>query len=134
MRKLHVAAFVSMDGVMQAPGGPDEDPTGGFAFGGWVAPPGLPLDDAGVEALGGAGRAAWRDGRARVERLRAGSRVLDAVVRAWFAEHVRRGGLGLPVGLPLGRHDAAGCADRRPGAAPLSVCGGIPHLTRTEPD
>jgi dihydrofolate reductase len=38
MRKVIVGAFVSMDGVMQAPGGPEEDPTGGFAFGGWVAP------------------------------------------------------------------------------------------------
>lgn len=38
MRKVIVAAFVSMDGVMQAPGGPQEDPTGGFALGGWVAP------------------------------------------------------------------------------------------------
>ena len=36
MRKLVVSAFVSLDGVMQAPGGPDEDPTGGFAFGGWM--------------------------------------------------------------------------------------------------
>jgi dihydrofolate reductase len=33
-----VGAMVSMDGVMQAPGGPEEDPTGGFKFGGWVAP------------------------------------------------------------------------------------------------
>jgi dihydrofolate reductase len=38
MRKLIVGAQLSMDGVMQAPGGPDEDPTGGFKFGGWVAP------------------------------------------------------------------------------------------------
>jgi dihydrofolate reductase len=38
MRKVIVGAFVSMDGVMQAPGGPQEDPTGGFKFGGWVAP------------------------------------------------------------------------------------------------
>ena len=38
MRKIVVGAFVSLDGVMQAPGGPDEDPTGGFRFGGWVAP------------------------------------------------------------------------------------------------
>lgn len=38
MRKVITGAFVSMDGVMQAPGGPDEDPTGGFKFGGWVAP------------------------------------------------------------------------------------------------
>jgi dihydrofolate reductase len=38
MRKVVVGAMVSMDGVMQAPGGPEEDPSGGFKFGGWVAP------------------------------------------------------------------------------------------------
>jgi dihydrofolate reductase len=38
MRKITVGAMVSMDGVMQAPGGPSEDPTGGFGFGGWVMP------------------------------------------------------------------------------------------------
>lgn len=36
MRKLIASTFVSLDGIMQAPGGPEEDPTGGFAFGGWV--------------------------------------------------------------------------------------------------
>ncbi|HJP93283.1 MAG TPA: dihydrofolate reductase family protein [Pyrinomonadaceae bacterium] len=35
MRKIIVGAFVSIDGVMQAPGGPTEDPTNGFKFGGW---------------------------------------------------------------------------------------------------
>jgi len=38
VRKIIVGAQVSMDGVMQAPGGPSEDPTGDFKFGGWVMP------------------------------------------------------------------------------------------------
>ncbi|MER8419100.1 dihydrofolate reductase family protein [Mesorhizobium sp. M1329] len=36
MRKIIAATFVSLDGVMQAPGGPQEDPVGGFKFGGWT--------------------------------------------------------------------------------------------------
>lgn len=36
MRKIRGSAFVSLDGVMQAPGGPSEDPTGGFEHGGWL--------------------------------------------------------------------------------------------------
>jgi dihydrofolate reductase len=38
MRKINVLEFVSLDGVVQAPGGAKEDPSGGFAFGGWTAP------------------------------------------------------------------------------------------------
>jgi dihydrofolate reductase len=38
MRKLTGAVFLSLDGVMQAPGGPDEDPTSDFRLGGWVQP------------------------------------------------------------------------------------------------
>ena len=38
MRKIVVSEFVSLDGVMQAPGGADEDTEGGFTQGGWTAP------------------------------------------------------------------------------------------------
>jgi dihydrofolate reductase len=38
MRKLTGAVFQSLDGIMQAPGGPDEDPTSGFTLGGWSHP------------------------------------------------------------------------------------------------
>ena len=38
MRKIIVQEFISLDGVMQAPGGPDEDTASGFTYGGWTAP------------------------------------------------------------------------------------------------
>ncbi|MCO5213387.1 MAG: dihydrofolate reductase family protein [Caldilinea sp.] len=38
MRKLTVLEHISLDGVVQAPGGPNEDTSGGFAHGGWIAP------------------------------------------------------------------------------------------------
>jgi hypothetical protein len=37
MRKISVQEFITLDGVMQAPGGPDEDKSSGFKFGGWTA-------------------------------------------------------------------------------------------------
>jgi dihydrofolate reductase len=49
MRRIVVGAFVSLDGIMQAPGGPAEDPTGGFALGGWTVPY---FDDAVGQAMG----------------------------------------------------------------------------------
>lgn len=36
--RIHIDLFTSLDGVAQAPGGPEEDPEGGFTFGGWQAP------------------------------------------------------------------------------------------------
>jgi dihydrofolate reductase len=49
-RQIIGAAFVSLDGVMQGPGGPTEDPTGGFPYGGWLEPVG---DDALEKQVGG---------------------------------------------------------------------------------
>jgi dihydrofolate reductase len=48
MRTLVAITQVSLDGVMQAPGGPEEDPSHGFAHGGWAMPL---IDDAGMEAV-----------------------------------------------------------------------------------
>jgi dihydrofolate reductase len=49
MRKLTAAVMLSVDGVMQAPGGPEEDPTARFELGGWVFPF---WDDSGDEQFG----------------------------------------------------------------------------------
>ena len=52
MRKLIASTFVSLDGIMQAPGGPEEDPTGGFALGGWMfgfADESLDISDSGFD-------------------------------------------------------------------------------------
>jgi dihydrofolate reductase len=55
MRTLMVTEFVSMDGVVQGPGGPDEDRDGGFAHGGWAAP--YIDEEVLARAIGGAARA-----------------------------------------------------------------------------
>jgi len=55
MRKLVASAFVSLDGIMQAPGGPEEDPTGGFALGGWMfsyADESMDISEAGFDGMG----------------------------------------------------------------------------------
>jgi dihydrofolate reductase len=49
MRELVVQAFITLDGVMQAPGGPEEDPTGGFEYGGWSV---TAWDETMMEAMG----------------------------------------------------------------------------------
>lgn len=49
MRKIIVISMITLDGVMQAPGGPEEDTSGGFKYGGWTAP--YQLDEAGGKVL-----------------------------------------------------------------------------------
>ncbi len=49
MRKIISLEFISLDGVMQAPGGPEEDTSGGFKFGGWTFPY---FDDFSGKAMG----------------------------------------------------------------------------------
>src|SRR5690606_35995755 len=56
MRPLIVSTFDSLDGILQAPGGPDEDRSGGFAFGGWMFQFGDPSDDIGIDGFDGQGR------------------------------------------------------------------------------
>ena len=53
--KLTLHTFLTLDGVMQAPGGPDEDPDGGFAHGGWSFPYGD--EDFGAAVVGWFGHA-----------------------------------------------------------------------------
>lgn len=72
MRNIIGSAFVSLDGVMQAPGGPTEDPTGGFAHGGWLAPH---FDDEAGQAIG--------DFFARPYDLLLGRRTYDIFAAFW---------------------------------------------------
>ena len=51
MRRVIVLSFVTLDGVIQAPGGPEEDPSGGFKYGGWTAPYFHEADEAAGEMM-----------------------------------------------------------------------------------
>lgn len=51
MRKIIVLSFITLDGIMQAPGGPEEDTSSGFKYGGWVAPYFAEADEAAGELM-----------------------------------------------------------------------------------
>lgn len=51
MRKIIVLSFITLDGVMQAPGGPEEDESGNFKYGGWTAPYFTEADEAAGEMM-----------------------------------------------------------------------------------
>ena len=72
MRKLIAAEHISLDGVIQAPGGPREDPSGGFRFGGWS----VPYDD---DAIG----RAVQDLHAQPFELLLGRRTYDIWAAYW---------------------------------------------------
>jgi dihydrofolate reductase len=52
MRKIIVLSFITLDGIMQAPGGPEEDQSGNFKYGGWTAPYFHQADIAAQEFMG----------------------------------------------------------------------------------
>lgn len=72
MGELHVDLFTTLDGVVQAPGGPDEDPESGFEFGGWQAPL---LDDEMGRMVG--------EGIDRLDALLLGRRTYDIFAGYW---------------------------------------------------
>ena len=49
MKKVNVLEFVSLDGVIQAPGGPQEDTSGGFKYGGWISPHSDPVSSTAIK-------------------------------------------------------------------------------------
>jgi dihydrofolate reductase len=69
---IHIDLFSTLDGVQQAPGGPEEDPEGGFAYGGWQAP----IDD---DLIGERVMAGIR----RMDALLLGRKTYDLFARYW---------------------------------------------------
>ena len=87
MRELVVGTFVTLDGVMQAPGAPDEDRSGGFPHGGWQVP--LFTDEVGVEVT------RWIEGT--------GALLLGRATYDVFAAHWPRVGDDDPIAAHLNR-------------------------------
>ncbi|MCU1439587.1 MAG: deaminase [Rhodoglobus sp.] len=81
MGLIHIDLFTTLDGVAQAPGGPEEDPDGGFAFGGWQAPL--------IDAVDGEQVAA---GMVGMDALLLGRRTYDIFAAYW--PHEERGADG----------------------------------------
>lgn len=72
MGLIHVDEFTTLDGVAQAPGGPEEDPEGGFRFGGWQAP-----------LMGEIDGAAVGEGLAELDALLLGRKTYDIFAAYW---------------------------------------------------
>ena len=72
MGLIHIDVFSTLDGVAQAPGGPDEDPEGGFEFGGWQAPL---LDEVAGRAVG--------EGMKEMDALLLGRKTYDIFANYW---------------------------------------------------
>ena len=70
--RIEIDLFSTLDGVMQAPGGPEEDPSGGFAFGGWQAP--MNDEAVGVQVI---------EGIRRMDALLLGRRTYDIFAAYW---------------------------------------------------
>ncbi len=72
MGRIHIDLFTTLDGVAQAPGGPEEDPEGGFRFGGWQAPL--------IDAVSGE---QVRDGLAGLDALLLGRKTYEIFAGYW---------------------------------------------------
>ena len=80
--RIEIDLFSTLDGVMQAPGGPEEDPSGGFGFGGWQAP----MND---EAVG----QQVFEGIRRMDALLLGRRTYDIFAAYWPNQLAGDGGV-----------------------------------------
>jgi hypothetical protein len=93
MGRIIANTFVSLDGVMQAPGGPDEDRSGGFRHGGWVMPF---FDEEGGAVIGEERRPAIFRAHVSVDAPAGGARMSQAFLRDDAEGEMPRRNYGLP--------------------------------------